>query len=281
MKKNYLLAFLVVFNLSFVFSQTNIAYWRGTNTSTASYPRSAYSTGTEINSATENYNGLNTYADNRNVWQSPSSASFVDPNTSPYLSYSLNLSTNINFDRFVLGGVSGSCKLQLRWSVDSYATSLGEFGPLTGSYQLVSVDLSSTAQVMAGDIEFRVYFYNTSGTIFNPGYYGYTSPDGTPALYGGSSATAVSIWSNSGTLGIDDLNSKVSNFDIYPNPSSDYIRVSGINNSKKYAVYNLLGNSLQKGVLESNQNTISVSQLNAGIYLLKFEDGATVKFVKE
>ncbi|MDO5980438.1 T9SS type A sorting domain-containing protein [Flavivirga spongiicola] len=280
MKKNYLLITLFIFQISFINAQIKLVHWFGTNTSTETYPRSGSALSSELTTAAENYNGLNTYADNRNVWNNPSTDATVDPNTSPYLSYELTTNSDVEFDRFVIGGaaaVGGSVQLQLRWSVDSYASSLGDFTPLNSGYQLFSIDLSSASSVSTGTVEFRVYFYNASGNIFNPGYYSYSSPDGTPASYG-DTAQAVSIWAKESILGLDSFN-KI-NVELYPNPTSERIKISGLKNTENYNIYNILGLKVKEGNI-SNKQEINIQNLKRGLYFIQLESGSIIKFMKE
>ncbi len=56
-------------------------------------------------------------------------------------------------------------------------------------------------------------------------------------------------------------------------PTVDYIKIrfnEGDNQSTKYVIYDLLGNKLVKDVFSVN-NTIPVSNLKKGVYLLKIK----------
>jgi len=64
-------------------------------------------------------------------------------------------------------------------------------------------------------------------------------------------------------------------FNVFPVPTIDYIKVKfneQDNQSTKYEIYDLLGNKLVKNMLPLN-NTISVSNLEKGVYLLKIIKG--------
>ena len=283
MKKIYLPTLFLLLQISLVSAQTNLANWLTTDTSTEIYPRSGVGISSELASATEDYIGLNATADPRDVWSSSSTSATVDPNTSPYLSYVLAANSGIAFDRFVLGSaaVTGALKLQLRWSVDSYASSLGDFTPLNGSYHLFSVDLSSTSLVSAGTIEFRVYFYNASGRFYNPGNLAsYTSLDGTPSSYKTADSQSVSIWGSPSALSTDNVKENELKIRVYPNPSSDFIKVTGITTSEKYSIYNILGAKVKEGSV-LNKQEINVKNLISGLYFIQLESRSTIKFMKE
>jgi hypothetical protein len=85
---------------------------------------------------------------------------------------------------------------------------------------------------------------------------------------------------NTATLGIDILELENDNTNIYPNPSNDFIQISGFNNPKVYTIYNNLGYKINSGTI-SNNKKISIQNLANGLYFLKFENGYTLKFIKE
>ena len=59
-------------------------------------------------------------------------------------------------------------------------------------------------------------------------------------------------------------------FSIYPNPATDLISISGVDNIKSIKVYSILG-SLEKEVFNTNQ--IDISELSSGIHLIKVDNG--------
>ncbi len=67
---------------------------------------------------------------------------------------------------------------------------------------------------------------------------------------------------------------------LYPNPSSDYINVSGLQESKDYAICNLLGATVLEGEVSQNQN-IDVKSLQKGLYIIKLENNEAIKFMKK
>jgi hypothetical protein len=66
----------------------------------------------------------------------------------------------------------------------------------------------------------------------------------------------------------------------YPNPSTSYISLSGLMETKNYIIYNMTGKELAKGNVSFN-NKIDVRFLNNGLYLLKLDDYEIIKFIKE
>ncbi len=75
-------------------------------------------------------------------------------------------------------------------------------------------------------------------------------------------------------------------FVVYPNPASSVLNVSKIDNIKSISLINILGSELQTiSNLNSDNNSIDISELNSGIYFLRItnNDGSmnSIKFIKE
>lgn len=67
---------------------------------------------------------------------------------------------------------------------------------------------------------------------------------------------------------------------IYPNPATNSIIVSGLKNKENYTIYNLIGTEILKGTILDN-GEIEINSFSNGLYVLKFENGHTVQFIKE
>ncbi|AUP77457.1 T9SS type A sorting domain-containing protein [Flavivirga eckloniae] len=67
---------------------------------------------------------------------------------------------------------------------------------------------------------------------------------------------------------------------VYPNPSTNFIRLSSETELKGYAIYTMLGREVLKGTTV-NKNKIDIKSLSKGIYLLKLENLEVIKFIKE
>ncbi|MBQ0787746.1 MAG: T9SS type A sorting domain-containing protein, partial [Oceanihabitans sp.] len=106
--------------------------------------------------------------------------------------------------------------------------------------------------------------------------------------------TAITLTVNGGgneTFGIDDivLGTTLSNTDfnilnknlkLFPNPSNQFIKISGLTNTEKYKIYNILGSEVENGNVSNNEK-IDIKKYANGFYLLKLENGNTFKFIKE
>ena len=69
-------------------------------------------------------------------------------------------------------------------------------------------------------------------------------------------------------------------FRIFPNPTTEYIQVSGLSKIENYTIYNTLGTVVNRGIIYDNEK-IEVANYPNGFYFLKLENGNTIKFLKE
>lgn len=76
-------------------------------------------------------------------------------------------------------------------------------------------------------------------------------------------------------IGEEELSAQT--IEIYPNPATDFIQISGIQGSKSYSIGNLNGAVVQTGITSGN---IDMSALPAGLYLVKLDE-STIKLVKQ
>ena len=82
------------------------------------------------------------------------------------------------------------------------------------------------------------------------------------------------------TLSAADIESNSKNLSIFPNPSSDFIQVSGLSEKLNYRLYNAIGSEIKSGVFSNNEK-IDIKNLTIGLYFLKFNNGNILKFIKE
>jgi hypothetical protein len=84
---------------------------------------------------------------------------------------------------------------------------------------------------------------------------------------------------NTATLSTNDF--KINRtYSIFPNPSTEYIQVSGLSKIENYTIYNTLDTEVNRGVIYDNEK-IEVTNYANGLYFLKLENGNTIKFLKE
>lgn len=82
------------------------------------------------------------------------------------------------------------------------------------------------------------------------------------------------------TLSTNDFQLSDRSIKIYPNPASNFIKISGLTKEVSYSIYNILGSGISKGKISNNEK-LDIQQLSQGLYLLKFENGNTIKLIKE
>ena len=74
-----------------------------------------------------------------------------------------------------------------------------------------------------------------------------------------------------------ELNKKIK---LFPNPSCEFLQISNLKSIESYSIYNVLGAEIKNGFISNNEQ-IDIRNLTNELYLLKFLDGTTIKFLKE
>lgn len=75
-------------------------------------------------------------------------------------------------------------------------------------------------------------------------------------------------------------NSDYGNIEIYPNPSSDIIKITGLTKKLNFKIYNILGTVILEGTIVNNAN-IDIRNLLNGLYFINFNNKKIVKFTKK
>lgn len=84
------------------------------------------------------------------------------------------------------------------------------------------------------------------------------------------------------TASIDKNN--LVNVSLYPNPVANALNISSENNIENAVIYNILGKQVKSFTINKNEASIDISNLNTGIYILKYLVNNTIgtqKFVKQ
>jgi len=76
-------------------------------------------------------------------------------------------------------------------------------------------------------------------------------------------------------LGVDNF-TEVASISLYPNPADDNITLLNLTQEYNVAIYNVLGQKVKDQIVNPNSNTINISNLNTGVYLIKIKDYAKV-----
>lgn len=80
-------------------------------------------------------------------------------------------------------------------------------------------------------------------------------------------------------LGVDGFDDN-KQFGFYPNPAQDFINLKGISELSTVQIFDLTGKILINSKVDSNSNSLNVSQLSQGIYLVKINNQYSGKLVK-
>jgi hypothetical protein len=67
---------------------------------------------------------------------------------------------------------------------------------------------------------------------------------------------------------------------LFPNPSSDFIQISGLSRTENYRIYNIVGAEIKNGYISDN-GILDIKNLTNGLFFLTFENRSTLKFIKK
>jgi len=82
------------------------------------------------------------------------------------------------------------------------------------------------------------------------------------------------------TLGIEDLTVISDRIKIFPNPSTEFISISGVTLPNNFTIYNTFGSKIASGRINKNDR-IDTRNFSNGLYFVKIENGISIKFVKK
>ncbi len=75
------------------------------------------------------------------------------------------------------------------------------------------------------------------------------------------------------TLSVNTFENSLS-LTLYPNPTTAKLKIIGLKqNEVKFTIYNILGQAIRKGILQTNNVAINVSELQNGLYIITLEKG--------
>ena len=67
---------------------------------------------------------------------------------------------------------------------------------------------------------------------------------------------------------------------LFPNPTTNFIQVTGLTQIESYEICDIVGSKVKQGFTANNEK-IDATDLKKGFYLIKFENGTTVRFCKK
>lgn len=90
----------------------------------------------------------------------------------------------------------------------------------------------------------------------------------------------IKLVGDDGTLSINDNFYASNKFKLYPNPTTNFIKISGLENTEEYTILNTLGQEVKKGSVSKNEK-VYIENLTNGLYFLKFKNAQIIKFIKK
>ena len=79
-------------------------------------------------------------------------------------------------------------------------------------------------------------------------------------------------------------NNSLSDFTVYPNPTTDFVNINSANTIDSYRIHDLTGRVVKRSSPNSNNFRIDVTSLNKGVYMVKLNSGdktGSIKLVKD
>ena len=123
-----------------------------------------------------------------------------------------------------------------------------------------------------------------------------TYPSATTANFNGAWSTYP--YFNSGNILISDIerglfivkkntalslqNFEKNSFRLSPNPTENFVNIESVNKIESIVIFDILGKKvLELSNLDSNLQTLDVTKLNSGVYVVKVNQSNTLKLIKE
>lgn len=91
------------------------------------------------------------------------------------------------------------------------------------------------------------------------------------------------IGNSSGGLAVSAIGSRKMELAVVPNPATDLINIKVPETSVQLTIYDMMGRVVRHQVLQAGNNSLSISDMPAGLYLLRFSGGTinyTYKLIK-
>ena len=99
-------------------------------------------------------------------------------------------------------------------------------------------------------------------------------------ISGGGGSYQAMTFGTSTSLSTSDFEIITNKIKLYPNPSNEFIQVSNLKEKESYRIYNTIGTEIKSRTI-FNQEKIDTRNFTNGLYFLKFDNGNTIKFIKE
>ena len=148
-------------------------------------------------------------------------------------------------------------------SLVSESTALGQLAVAnTGGWQTWKT-VTTTVNLTAGEQTLTLNFTGGTGFLFNVNKLKFVKQD-----------TAASML-------VTPATSIKTTLVAYPNPAQNYITLSGIINGNQLIVYDFSGNIVLQKTALSTEETLDVSSLRKGTYIISIEGTQSLQFIKQ
>ena len=191
--------------------------------------------------------------------------------TYDYNSFDAAGGTSVPNDTFSIGAVTW----QLKGDIDEFAI-WNEERTLTDILNSMNNEILLTEQNLAAYYKFNQGVAgqdNSSETVLVDSMNLYPGN-----LIGFTLSGNSSNWLSYNPLGISNFNT-INNIYIYPNPSKEYIQITGLNGDEEIQIFNIQGVKVINYRILNNAK-INIQDLSKGMYFIKFKNGKTKKFIK-
>jgi hypothetical protein len=138
---------------------------------------------------------------------------------------------------------------------------------ITGSFNLTIPAETTLTANLTGDFNYKINIELKQ------------TPDQSTWLAGAYPSTWLDFVAT-GTLSTNDVQPKLNNITVYPNPTRNTLQIKGVNflDISKVKIVNILGKEVYSSHLKNSN--IDVSNLNAGIYIVTVESDEKLKRIK-
>lgn len=139
------------------------------------------------------------------------------------------------------------------------------------SHQFLTYIIEKTKQAKGLGVLYWEPIARSPFTSYNKGAW---DDDGSPSI-------VMNAFIDKGTLSVDGNKSQEVNFRVYPNPTSQIINIESYKEDiQSIKIYNLRGAEVLK-YINTDNNSMNISQLSSGIYILKINEKHLYKIIKE
>ncbi len=211
----------------------------------------------EVGSANEGWS-VTTYTNPKTILQFPMDLgdSFVE-----------KYASTTEFDGYSPNFITGSTQV----TVDAQGDLIMPYGPIENTIRIKTVESGVDSNEDYGDYFFNVTRYTWYDLEYGSRIANYIIAD---YGYGYGEQTFFQYISEDSYTSIKEQ-ATIPNLQVYPNPASDYLQVSGTDSGSEYKLINQQGQEVLSGTI-SGEERIDTSEFTSGIYFLEIKNNQAV-----